>query len=711
MPAFILGTQYFRPPFPKARFWETDIKSMRDAGLNTVQMWLVWGWIEPEPGRFVFDDYDRMTDLADREGMGVVLSALPEINPFWLPRLHPDGLMVDIEGHRVLSCNRGECISGHVPGCCSDHPAVHARMTGFLHHCAEHFGKRGNLLAWDVWNENRWRNNAPEIVCFCEHSLESQRQFLRGKYGDLDALGEAWGRRLCAWEDIRFGRALGNSYPELRDFTHWICWRAREMIRWRVRAVREVDGTHPISSHTGNPTVFGGLNLNENIFSRGIDWDIAEGDGYGYSSFPVSATGEMSPVDYCVRTSALSTAGGGKPIWMSELQGGPTAHSRRFGRPISGAEQQAWIWTGISRGAKAMVFWCWRPEVFGNEANGFGFIADDGQVESRKAAMKKTSQVLAEHDGVIANYRPDAPRVGVLFQRDAYIYSWLARECRNPQHSAPKRLLAYPRALERLNAHYAVYDDRHVPEDARDLKLMIVPNPEGLDDGAAQWLVKFAEAGGTVLIEGAAGAFGPDTFWRYPNERPFYKAIGLNEELHRTATEARRIIPAKAVGNDRPIDIPIDEFECSFAQEQPGVFALEPDGLPMLANVCVGKGRVVCVESVIGERMDREDPETFDTLILSILRLAGAEDRPEICGDGRGFCTCRLGTSGDRQLLLISNLAGGQNVTIAVDSARLPDGTQVDEWFGHPVSVSQAEPSTLLKLDMAEYDHAVIEWR
>jgi len=31
-----LGVQYYRAPFPESRFWEDDMRRMRDAGLNTV---------------------------------------------------------------------------------------------------------------------------------------------------------------------------------------------------------------------------------------------------------------------------------------------------------------------------------------------------------------------------------------------------------------------------------------------------------------------------------------------------------------------------------------------------------------------------------------------------------------------------------------------------------------------------------------------------
>src|SRR5262245_46837106 len=111
------------------------------------------------------------------------------------------------------------------------------------------------------------------------------------------------------------------------------------MIRWRIAAMRSGDLYHRIVSHTGNPSIFGGTNLNENIFSRGIDWVIASGDAYGYSAFPRFWAGdEMTTEDFCVRASSLATVG--KEIWLSELQGAAAVLSGQYGAPVSGREQQ-----------------------------------------------------------------------------------------------------------------------------------------------------------------------------------------------------------------------------------------------------------------------------------------------------------------------------------------------------------------------------------
>ena len=51
-----LGVQYYRPPFPATPYWEDDFKRIKDSGLNTVQLWVIWAWVESKPGHFDFDD-------------------------------------------------------------------------------------------------------------------------------------------------------------------------------------------------------------------------------------------------------------------------------------------------------------------------------------------------------------------------------------------------------------------------------------------------------------------------------------------------------------------------------------------------------------------------------------------------------------------------------------------------------------------------------
>ena len=127
-----IGVQYYRAPFPEMEYWKEDIKNIRKAGLNTLQLWVLWGWVESTPGKFDFSDYDRLVELADKNGLQVVLSSIAEIQPMWIHREVPGSEMIDRFGKKVISTIRHECNFGLTPGGCTDHPGVQERMKLFL---------------------------------------------------------------------------------------------------------------------------------------------------------------------------------------------------------------------------------------------------------------------------------------------------------------------------------------------------------------------------------------------------------------------------------------------------------------------------------------------------------------------------------------------------------------------------------------------------
>jgi beta-galactosidase GanA len=75
----ILSSQYFRPPFPDRARWRDDLRHMRDTGLTHMYLWANWGWMEPEPGTFVFDDYDELIELAGATGLKVIINTIAEV--------------------------------------------------------------------------------------------------------------------------------------------------------------------------------------------------------------------------------------------------------------------------------------------------------------------------------------------------------------------------------------------------------------------------------------------------------------------------------------------------------------------------------------------------------------------------------------------------------------------------------------------------------
>jgi beta-galactosidase len=65
---------------------------MKDAGLDTVQLWVLWGWVEATPGQFRYDDYDELMELAGKHGLNVVAFTPPSVRQATL-RLADDSLL------------------------------------------------------------------------------------------------------------------------------------------------------------------------------------------------------------------------------------------------------------------------------------------------------------------------------------------------------------------------------------------------------------------------------------------------------------------------------------------------------------------------------------------------------------------------------------------------------------------------------------------
>jgi beta-galactosidase len=76
-----LCTQYYRPPFPEPHRWEDDLARIRATGFDAIVLTASWAWIEPEPGRYDFSDFDALIEAAGRAGLEVIVNTWSELQP------------------------------------------------------------------------------------------------------------------------------------------------------------------------------------------------------------------------------------------------------------------------------------------------------------------------------------------------------------------------------------------------------------------------------------------------------------------------------------------------------------------------------------------------------------------------------------------------------------------------------------------------------
>lgn len=671
-----IGVQYYRPPFPNDRRWAADLANIRAAGLNTLQLWVLWSWVEAEPGKFEFGDYDRLVELAGRNNLKVVLSVIPEVQPLWIHRVIPGSELVNHLGDKVVSTNRVECHFGLSPGACFDHPAAWERMQAFIRAVVGRYKGAPNLHGWDAWNELRWNVHAQGLVCFCPHTLRLFREWLGEKYGGLDGLNRAWQRRYASWDDVMPGWSASRPFTEAMAFQHFLTVRANEHARKRHATIKEIDAEHPVTMHGGQPSPYyaGGQSITP--LDRCNDWFLAEFlDGVGCSSFPNWQHEDLD--SFVVRMETIRSAAGSKRLWLSELQGGRAASGFAGAIPVRAVDQQHWLWNGIATGADTVLFWCWRDEIFTTEAAGFGIVGNDGFAEERVAGFQNTAAIIQRNGKLLAKCRPRPAEVGVLFSPQSYYLHWCHAYQSNIAKSA---LVGYGKALAKRGIGFEVVEEEHL-EKLEGLKVLFMPRATALDDKTADRLLAFAAGGGTLVVESECGAFDPAGIYRYPEER-FLARIGARDIGRRMSGQDP--IPVKIAAGGKTFRLTGVQWLTPWSVERGTAWAKGGGGM-LAGEVAHGKGRVILLASYFGDQYLKQNYTAFEDFVGMLCETSGCRRGLEI-KDGAGdvlvrecesagsrvfFLFCKTArrdlvvsmTAEDKGPLMLEDLVSGARVT------------------------------------------------
>jgi len=641
-----LGTQYYRPPFPEQKYWEEDFARIKDSGLNTVQLWLLWAWVESKPREFIFDDYDRLIELAERNGLGVILSTIAEIQPYWISRVVPGSELIDHMGRKVISSNRGECNFGLTPGSCTDHPDVWDRMKNFLTGVVTRYRSASNLRGWDAWNELRWNVQSDGLVCFCPYTLAAFRNWLDRKYDGLEGLNNAWKRRYGCWEEVMPGKLPGRPYTEMMAFQHFITWRANQHGKNRYDLMKSLDPDHPITVHACFPSPQAGGDSNNHAINRGNDWFFADNlDGVGCSSFP--KWWGQDDIGFSIRVDSIKSAARNKLIWLSEVQGGRSSIGFDMFKPVDAPSQQRWIWNGIACGADAVLFWCWRDEVFGMESSGFGLSGNDGLAPERLAAMKVTGRLIEEYDDIISGYKPEEPEVGVMFSPQSYYLYW----AQEGNASRPVQALkGYTRSLVRKSIPYSIVEEEHL-DVLSELKILFLPRIIVTDSTTEKALEDFVKEGGTLVCESECGAFNPQGFYRYPEERFISRLSGIHEVGRRSLSDD--CFTARIDSNE--LNLGVTQWLTPYQKGKGQVLANEEEGI-LMVEVPVGKGKLILCGAYLGDAYLHTWRADFENFLELMVRRAGWQPEIEILSPHLtkdSFIYIKSGQSGEKRVVFI----------------------------------------------------------
>lgn len=506
-PQIPFGAVYYRKSNPPAEDWARDYKIAAEDGLNTFRHWFMWSAIERKPGVYDWDDCDRQLDLAAENGMQTVIAEFTMAAPEWLQRKLSHAIQKKADGTTMASTlspsvavgGFGQGLGGAGALTLND-PEVHGAVMEFLTLMATRYKGHPGLLGYDVNNEVNYQ---PDF----DHSDPTKAAFriwLREKYGDLDALGEAWRRYSYAeWDDVMPPRQV-QPYPECLD---WMEFRKQNFyghVADKIATIKAVDPDATIISHgiAGAMTAMAGHGCD--------DWMAAsQVDVYGYTW--IAARKGNQPWRNFYAGDLIRGAARGKPYWHAERQGGPLwmqpqvlGRDREDARVAEAEDVRLWSLASFAAGARGMMNLRYRPLVDGPLFGAFGSYALDGSRTDRSEAAAAVARWLNDPDHKDAmEAKPVRGEVGLLVVPETQAFDTVLSAEGGFQTYSHAMWGAYRGFFEQnIQADWVHVDDIDA------YPVLYAPYPIMWSETIAKRLRDWIAAGGTLISEACPGYFG-----------------------------------------------------------------------------------------------------------------------------------------------------------------------------------------------------------
>ena len=502
----VFGAQYYRPPFPGKECWRRDMANMKSLGFNAVKLWAVWNWIERAPGAFYFDDLDELMDIAHEFGLRVIINAIPEGAPHWLPGLHDDAFYQTAGGEKVSFGGPANLPSAGWPGYCMDKEEVAALVLRFIQTLAAHLHSHPAMLSIDVWNEPHLEpmfDYRQDMLCYCPHSKERFRAWLKSKYHELPELNRVWFRTYTSWEQIQPPPRIG-TWTDMMDWRLFWLDNLSRWMRLRVEAARRGAPDMIIQSHAAY-SGYVGTNGNGGLANElGDEFLLArEVDVFGLTCFPKWLMRSDAFFSHLLNNQIVAEASRGKPFNQVELQGGGGKAGLLGGEVPDRLDIRMWNYLSIAAGSKGVVYWQYAPEPAGVESPGFGLTGFRGENTPRSLEAGKCAAAL--NNQPLAGAKPVKPQNAVYLSRvtSVWFYGAGRQEALYAQAIHGMCKAAYRRGIP----FGFVHQDYLKTAWDEGVRTLMLPMPMTLSAREIEELELFIRSGGTVVAEAFPGLY------------------------------------------------------------------------------------------------------------------------------------------------------------------------------------------------------------
>jgi beta-galactosidase len=518
----IVGTYYYPEHWDESQ-WERDLKQIKELGFDFVHYAeFAWAQLEPKEGVYDFAWLDRAVDIADKNGLKVIMCTSTATPPVWLVRQHPDILIEHENGTKMDHGAR-------------QHPSVSNNYfrkysMKMIEKLAQHYGNDKRIIGWQLDNEPRPAQD------YGKDAQQRFRDYVKNKYQTIGAVNKAWGTAF--WSQVysdfseinipRVSQMFMNTH-QILDYNRFTTDEMASFLDEQTILIRKhANADQWITTNYIPEYSDGHLRKSNELDFHSYTRYMVFGEDYG-----VGRKGyRLGPVERIAKANDFFRTIDGV-YGVMELQPGQVNWGKINSQPLPGAVR-LWLWHVFAGGSKFTCTYRYRQPIYGTELYHYGILGPDGVTPTKSGLeyaefIKEIKQLRKEYKADGKN--PEAyekRRTAILYNHEN---TWeMERNRQTTEWNTESHIDKYYNALKNFGAPVDFIEEK---DDFTKYNVMIAPAYEMLDKELVQRWTSYVEQGGNLILTCRTGHKTRNgQLFEAPFAEPVYSLIGAKMDFY-----------------------------------------------------------------------------------------------------------------------------------------------------------------------------------
>ena len=643
---FYYATQYYRSPTPLEDERETDLASLEQYHLNTIQIRINWRNNERREDEYDFSDVDKLLALANKYHKKVFMKFILECAPQYIFDKYK-AFRIGPKGEVLRGGYHSAFYGGWLP--CYTKPAVRERMKKFVHLVVDRYKDNQDIVLWNVWNEPR---NRPAEECFCDDCRKKYGNYLKDKYGTIENLNNFYGASEESFEHISLP-AMPHGYWDTFEFKKFMSEKAiYDNLRLVYDEIRQIDKVRPIVSHVG--------------YTAGFQFTIDDCINDDYVSEAVDIWGTSTPcecamdklekrLDFSMLNDYLRSVC--ENYLFYELYPGLGSYKYSYD---TNWDLKYKLFDAVGSGAKLINFWQYRSERIGSESDCAGLARMDGSPREVLNVVKDFGAIILQIGDEIKDFSRKKAEIAILFDYDSSLLSEIEDSCGQLYKFDMAWWILYYRnahagfyRLLKRNDYDVDYVQTSKIKDIHQYKVIYMPYYQMIKPEVAKELERFVFEGGILIADEGFGLRDLNT-WVNPYD---IKCGGL----FKGRVYERRKDDREVIYKDKKLLS--KGYHCIYHVENAETLATFPDKEPAMQMIKHGSGRTYLLGFSIGYNAFQSNDELLNDVLNVLLSNAHIQKRKysdiknglevrEVIKDNKSYLTFMNSSPSEQQVTI-----------------------------------------------------------